>query len=49
MKVVVVNKTPFNTVTYDNVTNISYSDGTVIIYNGNNHTYNINNVKIMIV
>lgn len=49
MKVVVVNKVPFSSQTFDNVVSITYSNGNVVINNGTNHTFRFDDVKIMIV
>lgn len=49
MKVVVVNKVPFSSQTFDNVVSITYSNGNVVINNGSDHTFRFDSVKIMIV
>lgn len=49
MKVVVISKTPFNVVTYSNVTSITVSGNNYVINNGTAHTYAIADYKIAIV
>lgn len=49
MKVVVISKTPFNVVTYNNVTSITISGNNYVINDGSNHTYAIADYKIAIV
>lgn len=49
MKVVVISKTPFNVVTYTNVTSITISGTNYVINDGSAHTYAIANYKIAIV
>lgn len=49
MRVVVISKTPFNVVTYNNVTSISISGTNYVINDGTAHTYPIAQYKIAIV
>lgn len=49
MRVVVISKIPFNTVTLDNVVSITVVGTNYVINNGTNHTYAIANYKIAIV
>ena len=49
MRVVVISKTPFNVVTFNNVTSISVSGNNYVINDGTAHTYPIANYKIAIV
>lgn len=49
MRVVVISKTPFNVVTFNNVTSISISGTNYVINDGTTHTYAIANYKIAIV
>lgn len=49
MRVVVISKTPFNVVTFNNVTSISISGTNYVINDGTAHTYAIANYKIAIV
>lgn len=50
MKVVIVIKVPFNTITLYDVVSITKSGENIVINDGvNNHTYKFNDVKVMIV
>lgn len=50
MKVVIVVKVPFNTITYNNVVSITKSgDNIVIADSTNTYTYKFADVKVMIV
>lgn len=49
MRVVVISKTPFNVLTYNNVTSISISGTNYVINNGTVYQYPIADYKIAIV
>lgn len=49
MRVVVISKTPFNVVTFNNVMSITISGANYVINDGTTHTYAIANYKIAIV
>lgn len=53
MKVVIVNKTPFSSTTFENVTSISYDSTTdnitLTLSNATTHTFVFSEVKVMII
>ena len=51
MKVVIVEKIPFATKTFNNVTSISYNSSTdvITINNGTEYQFHLSDIKIMIV
>ena len=53
MKVVIVNKTPFSSTTFENVTSISYDSVngniTLLLSNATTHTFVFSEVKVMII
>lgn len=48
MRVVVISKVPFNTITFTNVVSITVSGSNYVINDGTNHTYSIENNRLMI-
>lgn len=49
MRVIVISKTPFNVITYNNVVSISISGTNYVINDGSSHTYAIADYRIAIV